>query len=438
MSSIVANTQGIRKLIADGYGASKHDKLAAFYAEVREYWFEMVKRARIAKRQKETKQAGGNIRKPVGRILSTDIISQLERIAATYKLPGIKDAKSLIDFLKQYPPSRNASCVHEGAKKQIERRDAGFKFEADLTHKLRNSGQYVWVGRSAGSYGAIDIVAISRKGLMFAQCKATEAERSMKSDHGKLVKLHGELGHLAELRLYFLREGQTVFVKLDESTLPKLAGKDVKWKVVTATTKEITRSASEYRMMIEELSTRLHWQGSTSKLSALYQQLIPFWKKLAKAGFQWSGPLRIEFRTILDAYRGFLSSQDAHVTKALMIPKFAPIEIVKDDAHTERDYGVEQKIFKKAGFSMRVEKEPGYRSPIHVLRSTTNGSKIIAYFCVRDGYISDEDVKWLASTVERLPKQVEFRVAWYVKRELKTKTVKSEADLQYFSKQRGA
>jgi hypothetical protein len=273
---------------------------------------------------------------------------------------------------------------------------------------------------------------------MLAQCKATEAERKMKSDHDKLVKLHDKLGHLAELRLYFLRDGQPVFVKLDETTLPGLVSEGDPWKVVTASVSLKLRDAAEHKQMISELSTKLHWGGSDAKLDAMYRAIVPFWKKLAEQKFQWSGESRVEFRKLLDQYRGYLVSQDAHVTKALMLPKFSPVEIESDESLFKRDSSLEQKIVKQAGFAMKVEKEHDYRTPIHVVRSTSNGSKLIVYHCNRSGFLSEEDVSWLTSIVTRLPKQVEFRVAWYEnKRSIVTKTVKDEAGLRFFTTQRG-
>jgi hypothetical protein len=435
---VIANVTGIRKLVADGYSAAKHAQLVEFYADVREPWFELLQRTRTAKRQRETKKDGGKLRVPVGRPLSSELIGRFDLITRKYKLPGIIDGRQLVDFLKRYPPSRNSSREDTGASKQIERRDLGFAFEGQLMKRLRASGTYLWVGRSAGSYGAIDIIAISRKGVMLAQCKATEAERTMKSEYVKLAKTYRQLGHLAEMRMYFKRDGQTVYVKLDESSMSRLAGVNTRWSVVSAAISLVKRSPTEFKQMIAALKTRLHWNGSETKLATMYENLVPFWRKLAAANFQWSAELRIEYRKLLDPYRGYLVSQDAHVTKALLLPRFAPLAIVQTRIDEKRDPILEQRIFKQAGFAMRVEHESGYETPIHVVRATSNGSKLIVYHCVRSGQLDETKQQELGELASKLPKCVEFRVAWYENRKMiRTRRCQSITDFSYFSKARG-
>jgi hypothetical protein len=208
---ITANIRGIRKLIADGVPGQKHDALVALYNDVREPWFELIKRARIAKAQREAKRDGRGVRKPVGRALSSELLTKFDALAKKYKVAGFSDGRALVDFLKEFPPARNAADHNAGIQRQIERRDTGFEFEATLAKNLRASGQYLWVGRSAGSYGAVDIVAISKRGVLLAQCKATNAERTNTAEHKKLSVLLAKLGRIAEIRLYFLREACTTF-----------------------------------------------------------------------------------------------------------------------------------------------------------------------------------------------------------------------------------
>jgi hypothetical protein len=439
MSNIVnANVRGIRKLIADGVPGQKHDLLVALYNDVREPWFELIKRARIAKAQREAKKAGRGVRKPVGRPLSSDLLVKFDALATKYKAAKFEDGRALVEFLKEFPPARNAADHNVGVQRQIERRDSGFQFEATLAKNLRSSGQYVWVGRSAGSYGAVDIVAISKRGVLLAQCKATNAERTNTAEHKKLSALHTKLGRIAEIRLYYLKEGQPVYVKIDEKSLPKLAGEPVVWKVVQASVKLAIRSPAEHNAMIAELAARLHWRGTKRQLDVLYNALTPFFVELAKARFQWDAEKRIKFRQLLDPYRGFLASQDAHVTKALLLPKFSPVEVAPDEIKLGRDAVLETRVFKQAGFAMRVEHEAGVLTPIHVVRSTVAGDRLICYHCRRNGLFSEDEVEKLWKIVDALPKQVEFRVAWYLnKRTIKTKTIKTHTDLEWFTKQRG-
>jgi hypothetical protein len=435
---VTANIRGIRKLIADGVPGQKHDALVALYNDVREPWFELVKRARIGKAQREAKRDGRGVRKPVGRALSSELLTKFDALAKKHKVAGFSDGRALVDFLKEFPPARNAADHNAGIQRQIERRDTGFEFEASLAKNLRASGQYLWVGRSAGSYGAVDIVAISKRGVLLAQCKATNAERTNTAEHKKLSVLHAKLGRIAEIRLYFLREGQPVYVKIDDRSLPKLAGEPVVWKVVQASVKLARRTPAEHNAMIAELATKLHWRGNKRQLDTLYNALTPFFIELAKSRFQWDAEKRIKFRQLLDPYRGFLASQDAHVTKALLLPKFSPVEVAPDEIKLSRDAVLETRIVKQAGFAMRVEHEPSVKTPIHVVRSTVAGDKIICYHCRRNGLFSEEEVEQLWKLVDALPTQVEFRVAWYLnRRTIKTKTIKTHTDLEWFTKQRG-
>jgi hypothetical protein len=229
-----------------------------------------------------------------------------------------------------------------------------------------------------------------------------------------------------------------VYVKLDESSMARLAGVNTRWSVVSAAARRVERTPVEFKQMISALKTRLHWNGSEAKLASLYESLVPFWSKLAATNFQWSAMLRIEYRQLLDPYRGYLVSQDAHVTKALLLPRFAPIVVEKDAAAEKRDPILEQRIFKQAGFAMRIERESGYETPIHVVRATTNGSKLIAYHCVRAGFLNAEQISELGVLASKLPKQVEFRIAWYENRKtIRTKCCRSASDLEYFSTPRG-
>lgn len=438
MHSVTANIRGIRKLIADGVPGAKHDALVKLYEEVRPIWFGLVARARQAKAQREAKKQGKSIRKPVGRPLSNEILAEFSKLAEKYKFAGFEDGRALVDFLKAFPPSKNAISHEAGIQKQIERRDAGFDFEAVQAKKMRASNKYVWVGRSAGSYGAVDIIAISTRGVVLAQCKAANAERTNPAEHKKLSALHSKLGHIAEIRLYYVKDGDTVYVAINEETLPKMIGEDVKWNVVKASLATVERTPAEMSTMLDALSKTLHWRGTKKQISEMYKSLAAFMiESISEDTFTWTSEKRIKFRKLLDPYRGFLASQDAHVTKALMHPRFAPVVFIKDDS--SRDVALESKIFKQAGFSLRVEKEAGVKTPIHVVRSTVAGDKIITYHCRRNGHFNADEVEYLWNNiVDKLPRQVEFRVAWYAnKRLIKTKTIKQRSDLEWFTKQRG-
>jgi hypothetical protein len=437
--SVEANVRGIRKLIADGVPGKHHDALVKLYEEVRPIWFGLIARARQAKAQREAKKQGKNVRKPVGRPLSTEILAEFTKLTAKYKFAGFQDGRALVDFLKEFPPSKNAVSHEVGIQRQIERRDAGFGFEAAQAKKMRASNKYIWVGRSAGSYGAVDIIAISTRGVVLAQCKATNAERSNPVEHKKLSLLYSKLGHIAQIRLYYIKDGDPVYVVINNETLPKLIGEDAKWNVVKASLATVERSPAEMSTMLDALSRTLHWRGSKKQLSDLYKSLAAFMiKSITEDTFVWTPEKRVEFRKLLDPYRGFLASQDAHVTKALLHPKFAPVVFIKD-AENVRDVALESKIFKQAGFSLRVEKEAGVKTPIHVVRSTVAGDRIIVYHCRRNGHFQADEIEYLWNAViDKLPRQVEFRVAWYAnKRLIKTKTIKTRADLEWFSKQRG-
>jgi hypothetical protein len=407
------------------------------YAEVRTVWFEYLSKIRQAKKARERNKESGKS-KAVPRALSADLLKRFNDVAEKFNIDRISTGRELIEYLKLYPPSKISSSTTDTSVSQLQRRDAGFEFEASLAKELRLNPENVWVGRSAGSYGAADIIIFTRHRVTLVQCKKADAMRKSLSEHKKLKALYDAVHKIASVKMYYTKDNQRRLVTITPETLKVLSGEVKSWEYVTASVEEITRTPAEFKAMIEKLKVRVKWHGTTTSLAKAYEAVKPVIRKLAECGMQWSAELRLDYRKALDPFRGSLMMQDAHFTKALMTPAYAPFVFKKDDAHAERDSSLEGRIFKTAGLAIRVEKEPGVKSLVHVVRLTTNKSKFVAYACRKNGLLSAEEIDAYTDFATKLPPVVELRLAWYEnKRLVKTKVLKSRKDVEYFSKQRG-
>jgi hypothetical protein len=435
MNIATANVNGIRFLIGNNQAKpSDFNKLDEMYQEVRQAWFEYTARVRAAKRLRE-KNKESDKTKSVPRALNAELLKKFNDVADKFKISGIDSGRELVEFLKQYPPSKIAASVNDASISQLNKRDAGFNFEAQLASRLRHQPSNLWVGRTAGSYGAADILVFHKHGVRLIQCKKANAMRPSATEHKKLSDLLKVVHKIATVELFYMDNHVLKSVIIDNDSLKVLSGEATSWNAVVAAE---VKTSVEMNKMLENLSKRISWRGSIADLKKAYVAVTPIIKRLVECKMQWSAELRLEYRKALDPFRGFMAHQDAHFTKAILSPAYCPVKLVVDEVHADRDSSLEGRITKLPGLSFKTEKESGIKTPIHVVRLNTAKTKFIAYVCRKSGLLSQSEVDTYSDLVSKLPRVVELRLAWYAnKRLVKSKVIASRKDAEYFLTQRG-